>query len=156
MDRAGNLYIAHHNIRRVDVTGAITTIAGTWLAGFSGDGGPANQARLHVPKGVAVDGLGNVYIADSGNHRIRVVTRASMSATLPPPTNLMATAVFRSGVDLSWQDNSGNEAGFRVQRRLNSTDDWIVVGTTAANATYLFRCGVVAGHALPIQGSGLQ
>ena len=62
--------------------------------------------------------MGNVYIADSGNHRIRVLTRASMSHNPFPPTNLMATAVSRSGVDLSWRDNSGNEAGFRVQRRL--------------------------------------
>ena len=145
VDRAGNLYIAHHRIRRVDPLGTITTVAGKGGWGYSGDGGPAVQARLRSPEGVAVDGLGNVYIADSGNHRIRVVTRASMSATLPPPTNLMATAVFRSGVDLSWQDNSGNEAGFRVQRRLNSTDDWIVVGTTAANATTYSDVGLLPG-----------
>ena len=128
VDGNGDLYIAdtdNHRIRRVDATGTITTIAGTGKQGFRGDGGPAVTAQLSRPESVAVDGLGNVYIADSGNHRIRVVTRASMSATLPPPTNLMATAVFRSGVDLSWQDNSGNEAGFRVQRRLNSTDDWM-------------------------------
>ena len=145
VDRAGNLYIAHHNIRRVDVTGAITTIAGTWLAGFSGDGGPANQARLHVPKGVAVDGLGNVYIADTDNHRIRVLTRASTSTALLPPTNLMATAVSRSGVDLAWQDNSTNETGFRVQRRLDGTGDWVVVGTTAANTTIFSDVGLTPG-----------
>ena len=145
VDRAGNLYIAHHRIRRVDPLGTITTVAGKGGWGYSGDGGPAVQARLRSPEGVAVDGLGNVYIADSGNHRIRVVTRASMSATLPPPTNLMATAVFRSGVDLSWRDNSGNETGFRVQRRLNGTDDWIVVGTTAANATTYSDVGLLPG-----------
>ena len=148
VDGNGDLYIAdtdNHRIRRVDATGTITTIAGTGKQGFRGDGGPAVTAQLSRPESVAVDGLGNVYIADSGNHRIRVVTRASMSATLPPPTNLMATAVFRSGVDLSWQDNSGNEAGFRVQRRLNSTDDWIVVGTTAANATTYSDVGLLPG-----------
>ena len=51
----------------------ITTIAGTGESGFSGDEGPASQAQLNIPSDVAVDGDGNVYIADRGNHRIRRV-----------------------------------------------------------------------------------
>ncbi len=145
VDSAGNVYIAHHRIRRVDPLGTITTSAGGGGWGFSGDGGPAVQARLRSPEGVAVDGLGNVYIADSANHRIRVLTRTSMSATLPPPTNLTVTAVSRSGVDLAWQDNSTNETGFRVQRRLSGTGDWVVVGTTAANAIAFSDVGLLPG-----------
>ena len=76
---AGNLYIAdsrNHRIRKVDSSGTITTIAGSGEPGFSGDGGPATDARLARPNGVAVDDAGNVYIADTDNHRIRILTPA--------------------------------------------------------------------------------
>ena len=76
VDGAGNLYIADRDndrIRKVDTSGTITTIAGTGEHGFSGDGGPAAAARLYNPTGVAVDGVGNVYIADSSNRRVRVL-----------------------------------------------------------------------------------
>ncbi len=75
LDAAGNLYIGdstNHRIRRVSAaTGIITTIAGTGTVGFSGDGGPATSAMLQVPAGIAVDAAGNVYFADSYNHRVR-------------------------------------------------------------------------------------
>src|SRR5271155_5068689 len=77
MDAAGNLYIADTNnnrIRRVSVTGDITTVAGTGVAGFGGDGGLATSAVLNHPNRVAFDSLGNMYIADSSNNRIRMAT----------------------------------------------------------------------------------
>lgn len=74
VDTAGNLYIADSaRIRRVS-NGIITTVAGNGQAGYSGDGGPATQARLNFPTGVAVDAAGNVYISDTRNNRIRKVT----------------------------------------------------------------------------------
>jgi sugar lactone lactonase YvrE len=61
-----------NRIRRVDVaTGIITTIAGAANWGFAGDGGPATSALLSAPAGLAIDGSGNLYIADSANNRIR-------------------------------------------------------------------------------------
>ncbi|MDE3000849.1 MAG: FG-GAP-like repeat-containing protein [Gemmatimonadota bacterium] len=81
----GHVYIADtgtHRIRRVDaVTGRITTIAGTGEAGFAGDGGPATEAQLNRPQGVAVDGAGNVYIGDTGNRRIRRIDAATGTVT---------------------------------------------------------------------------
>jgi uncharacterized protein (TIGR03437 family) len=77
VDAAGNLYIAdtgNNRIRKVTPAGAISTIAGTGSQGFSGDGGPAASAALSLPDGVAVDAAGNLYIADTGNNRIRKVT----------------------------------------------------------------------------------
>ena len=85
VDGKGNVYIADSNnrrIRKVDSAGTITTIAGTGEDGFGGDGGPAAQAQLHDPYGVAVDGKGNVYIADSNNHRIRKVDSAGTITTI--------------------------------------------------------------------------
>lgn len=77
VDNSGNVYIAdtvNGSIRKVDAsTGNITTVAGTGTRGFSGDGGPATSAKLYNPWGVALDSAGNIYIADSGNYRIRKV-----------------------------------------------------------------------------------
>ncbi|MFQ5949958.1 MAG: hypothetical protein ACE5J1_04655, partial [Nitrospiria bacterium] len=94
---AGNLFIAdtnNHRIRRVDAgadgqvkaAGApdeiITTVAGTITAGFSGDGFPATSAELNTPNGVAVDGAGNLFIADTNNNRIRRVDAAGIIDTI--------------------------------------------------------------------------
>jgi myo-inositol-hexaphosphate 3-phosphohydrolase len=76
VDAGGNIYIAdelNHRIRRVDTTGVIRTFAGTGVAGFSGDGGPATSARIRGPRGVAIDAAGRVLIGDTGNHAIRRV-----------------------------------------------------------------------------------
>ncbi len=85
VDGAGNLFIAdggNHRIRKVDPAGVIATVAGTGERGFSGDGGAATEAQLTFPTGVAVDGAGNLFIADGGNHRIRKVDPAGVIATV--------------------------------------------------------------------------
>jgi len=76
VDLHGNLYIAdsgNNRVRKVDVAGTITTVAGNGIRGYAGDGGPAAKAELAGPTGVAVDGADNLYIADFLNNRIRVV-----------------------------------------------------------------------------------
>jgi sugar lactone lactonase YvrE len=82
VDSAGNLYIAdthNHRIRRVAANGTISTVAGSGVAGFGGDGGSATSARLSYPMAVAVDGAGNVFVGDTGNNRIRKVTGSTIS-----------------------------------------------------------------------------
>lgn len=77
VDGAGNLYIAdtgNNVVRQVAAsTGVISTVAGTGAAGSGGDGGPAAAARLNGPQGLLVDAMGELYIADTANHRIRRV-----------------------------------------------------------------------------------
>jgi hypothetical protein len=79
LDHDGNVFIAdaaNHRIRRIDPDGTITAVAGTGGtggAGFAGDGGPATEAKLHKPTGVAVSRKGELFIADEYNHRIRRV-----------------------------------------------------------------------------------
>jgi uncharacterized repeat protein (TIGR01451 family) len=76
VDASGNLYVsevASNRVRKITVVGLISTVAGNGVAGYSGDGGPATGAQLNQPSGLAVDGAGNLFIADGGNHVIRKV-----------------------------------------------------------------------------------
>ena len=97
VDALGNLYIAdsgNNVIRRVSTNGVITTVAGDvaadqssgGLGGFSGDGGPATQARLNSPQGIAVDQAGDLFIADTFNNAIREVTPAGIISTVVDST----------------------------------------------------------------------
>jgi uncharacterized protein (TIGR03437 family) len=103
VDSLGNVYIADtldQAVRKVTPNGVITTLAGNGSPGYSGDGGPANQARLNQPRGVAVDAGGNVYVADTGNGQVRridtqgTITTVDTSGALVDPRGV---AVDRAG-----------------------------------------------------------
>ena len=148
VDRSGNLYITDttsNKIKRVDTSGIISTIAGTGKESFSGDGGPAIEADLYHPQGIAVDLSGNVYVADQGNHRIRMLTNPSTASPPSPPADLTARAVSASEINLNWRDTSSNEIGFRVQRRLEDYTDWVPIGTVAANSATFSDVGLSPG-----------
>jgi len=107
VDAFGNLFIADfHNsrIRKVGTNGLITTVAGTNVSGFSGDGSPAINAELHFPYDVALDPSGNLLIADYGNNRIRRVG-----------TNGIITTV--AGTN---SGGSSGDGGVAVRAQLNS------------------------------------
>jgi sugar lactone lactonase YvrE len=85
VDGAGDLFIAdtsNNRVRKVGPAGVITTVAGTGLPGFSGDGGRATSAALFEPFGVAVDGAGDLFIADNANQRVRKVGPAGVITTV--------------------------------------------------------------------------
>jgi len=85
VDSSGNLYIAdasNNRVRKVTPGGTISTVAGTGIAGYSGDGGPAASAQLSAPKGLALDSSGNLYIADTNNNRVRKVTPGGTVSTV--------------------------------------------------------------------------
>jgi hypothetical protein len=90
VDAAGNLYVSevfNHRVRKIDVNGIITTVAGSGPIGaangsFAGDSGPATAARLNSPQGIAIDAAGNLYIAESLNRRVRKVSPAGMISTV--------------------------------------------------------------------------
>ena len=123
VDGSGNIYVAdtgNSRIRRITPNGVITTIAGVFPAGFSGDGGPAAAAQLHAPTGVAVDGQNNLYIADSGNVRLRRIA----------PNGIISTI---AGTGTSGYSGDGG---------LASGAEFTIVSVTADNSGNLFLADV--------------
>ena len=91
VDRNGNVYLSEpgiHIVRKVTPAGQIQTIVGSVgnyrnaVGGYGGDGGPATQARLNSPQGLTVDHLGNLYITDQGNYRVRRVSPDGVITTV--------------------------------------------------------------------------
>ena len=85
IDTAGNLYVAdwlNNRIRKVNRSGIITTIAGNGTKGYTGDGGSATSAELNQPGSVAVDKIGNIYIADASNNCIRMINSLGIINTI--------------------------------------------------------------------------
>jgi streptogramin lyase len=84
VDAAGNVFVSDiSRIRKISAsTGIISTVVGSATSGFSGDGGPALSGTLSGPKGIAVDAAGNLFIADTGNHRIRKVDTSGIITTV--------------------------------------------------------------------------
>jgi sugar lactone lactonase YvrE len=84
-DASGNLFIVDCNnqrIRKVSANGVITTVAGNGSAGYSGDGGPATNASMNTPNGIAIDASGNLFISDGYNNRIRKVDQNGIITTV--------------------------------------------------------------------------
>jgi sugar lactone lactonase YvrE len=129
VDSAGNLYIADNgnNAIRVVSNGVIATVAGNGTLGNSGDNGAATSAELSTPTGVFVDSFGNLYVADSGNNRVRVASPTSASclfsvipfALFPPATGGSLSVAIQTGAACAWTVQnlpswikvSGNAAG---------------------------------------------
>jgi sugar lactone lactonase YvrE len=111
LDQAGNLFISdqgNSRVRKVSPDGLITTVTGTGRNGFSGDGGPATDAQLNWPRGLAVDAAGTLFIADHYNHRIRKVS----------PDGIITTAA-GSGRDGPTKGVSAGDGGLATEARLN-------------------------------------
>jgi hypothetical protein len=85
VDHSGNVYFSdefNHRIRKISAAGTISTVAGTGITGYSGDGGMATAAQIWVPLYMGVDVADNIYFADNQNHRIRKVTPAGIISTV--------------------------------------------------------------------------
>ena len=86
-DASGNLYIADNGdsrIRKVNTAGIISTIAGTGVHGFNGDGGPAIDAQLYHPGSATFDNAGNIIVTDDYNRRVRLIGTLSTPVVTPP------------------------------------------------------------------------
>ncbi len=155
-DALGNLYISdsyNHRVRKVDVSGIITTLAGNGSAGFSGDGGPASVASLNFPTGISLDRNGNIYLADEWNHRIRKINvhssnhspifNSSNPITLCqdygafPISEQLAVKDLDAGQTLTWSIVSGPRHGTASVSYSDASNGFIVrpTGVTYTPAT---------------------
>ena len=147
VDAYGNLYIAdssNNRIRRVDTNGIITTVAGNGNAGYSGDGGPATNASLEYPNGVALDPVGKLYIADLENDRIRKIDTNGIITTVAgndtegysgdggAATN--ASLFYPAGVDLDAVGNLYIADQNNNRIRMVATNG--IISTVAGNGNY--------------------
>ena len=135
-DLFGNYYVADaggNRIRKVDPTGRITTVAGTGVSGYTGDSGPATQAQLYTPFGVAADPFGNLFISDTTNLAIRKVDTSGTITTFAtdPSFSDLLTVV---------SDNSGNlyvaDDGNCVVHKITSTGAVSIVAGVVGNCGY--------------------
>lgn len=149
-DAAGNLYIVdtlNHRIRKVGVNGVITTVAGDGDNGYSGDGGAAVDAEFGQPEGIAVDGAGNIYVADTNNHAIRKIDTAGIitafagngSAGLAGDNGPATQALLHTPRALAFDANTGalyvaDSGNDRIRRIDASGTITTVAGTRSGNA----------------------
>lgn len=171
LDNSGNLYACDDGVGtrvyRVTPAGAITIIAGNGASGFSGDGGPATSAQLFQARAVAVDSAGNVYIADTGNHRVRrvdtngiITTVAGGPNTSPnevdggPPTGVNVGAL---DVAVDSSNNLYIYGGNRVYKvaGLSSGTTPPAPAITGVVNGASFQPGVAANSWVTIQGTNL-
>ena len=124
-DAQGSLLLvddAANKVRKVDPQGIITTLAGNGDEGFAGDGGPAEQAMLNYPGDLAIDSDGNIYIADTGNHRIRKIDRNGIISIIagigapsgPTPYFLPMAMALTSSVTISDIGDNGPAANAQL------------------------------------------
>ena len=131
-DKDGNLYVCEvigHKVKKISTDGIITTIAGTGLSGYNGDGIQATAAKLTNPTSVAFDKTGNLYISDAGNNRIRkinittgiITTLAGNGTSGYNGDNIPATSAQLNGMNEICTDSTGNiyivdASNFRVRK----------------------------------------
>lgn len=157
-DSAGNIYIADisdNRIRKISATGIVTTLAGTGVAGFGGDGGPASSARVNSPLGMALDSAGHLYFSDAGNGRIRKIDTSGIITTVTgtgthgfsgdggPATSAQifsASAVLVDPQDNLYIADTGN-------RRIRKIDTGGVITTLAGSGVSGFTVSASAASA---------
>lgn len=147
VDSMSNVYVVDqnlHSVRKIAPDGVVTTVAGTGVAGASGDGGPATSARLNLPTRVAVTSDGTLYIADSGNHKIRRVA----------PNGTISTV---AGTGLAGFTGDGGQA---TSARLNNPYDVAVSGNSLyiadRNNNRVRRVDLSTGTITTVVGTGVS
>jgi uncharacterized protein (TIGR03437 family) len=136
---SGNLYILEssgNRVRQVTPAGIITTVAGTGIAGFSGDGGPSTSAQISSPVGSMAFQNGTLYFTDTDNQRVRSISIGGTSAPSlnASPTSLSFAAVSSGATTKALSVSVSSSAGLPVQvaATTNSGGSWLQVDTTTA------------------------
>jgi uncharacterized protein (TIGR03437 family) len=146
-DSQGRIYFAdsqNHRIRCLDSQGLVRTVAGTGEPGFRGDGGPALSAQLNSPGALAVDAFDNLYIADTGNHRVRVLS----------PAGAIRTVAGTGRVEFSADNQPASEAALVLPSGLAiDSDGRIYVSERGSHRVRRFTPG---GAITTVAGTGVR
>jgi streptogramin lyase len=148
VDSAGNVYVAdqiNHTIRKITAGGVVSTLAGNGVSG-GGDGASA-EASFSLPCGVAVDGAGNVYVADMGNHTLRKVTPAGVVTTLAGSADVLGSAD-GTGADARFNWPCGVAVGGDGSLYVADSRNFTVRKVTPAGVTTVAGVAGVAGVVL--------
>ena len=150
VDSQGHLFIGdagNDRIREVNLTtGVISTVAGNGTYGFSGDSGPASAAELNIPEGVAVDSQGDLYIADSSNHRIREVIAAGGAIT---PSSVITTVAGNGTRGYSGDGGPATSAELKFPKgvAVDSQGDLFIGDTSNGVIREVNAAGVISTYA---------
>jgi hypothetical protein len=181
-DNAGNYYFSapytSQRVFKVNASGTLTVVAGNGLPGYSGDGGPAAQATLSNPNGVAVDGSGNVYIADTNNQVIRMVNSSGVISTIAgtntcqydgdttgaggdgkPATQHSLCTPVQIALDSSGNLFIADASNYRIRRLVISSDSISTVAgngtaTACTNGVLAANCGFSSPEGIAVDSSG--
>lgn len=145
-DASGNIYFAdggNHRIRKINSVGNISTIAGTGVAGYSGDGGPANLAQINGPTSMALDPAGNIYFSDSYNNRIRKINPSGVittiagigTSTFSGDGGQATSAGLNQPRGILWQSDGSIYFSDAYNHRVRKIDPSGVITTVAGNGT---------------------
>jgi sugar lactone lactonase YvrE len=169
VDSSGNVFIADNGnarVRKVSPVGIITTVAGNGTQGYAGDGGPATSAQLQYPSGIAIDSVGNLYVADLGNNRVRKIAPNGIIGTIAGngvqgysgDGGLGTNAELSRPNSLS-VDNSGNvfvaDTSNNVVRLLQPAGSHQAISSATNGASNLSSASISAGEIIVLYGSGL-
>ncbi|MGD0791327.1 MAG: choice-of-anchor D domain-containing protein [Terriglobales bacterium] len=180
-DTAGNYYVSdfyNNRVFKVNASGTLTVLAGSGLPGYSGDGGPATQANLYSPEGVAVDSSGNVYIADYYHSVIRMVNSSGTISTVAgtgtctydgdttgsggdgnPATQHSLCYPVQITLDSSGDLFIADSSNYRIRKLVISSDSISTVAgdgtnTACADGTLATNCGFYLPYGIAVDSSG--
>jgi hypothetical protein len=142
VDAIGNVYISeyyNHRIRKINTSGIISTFAGNGVSGFGGDGGPATSAQINTPGAICVDTAGNLFIADSHNHRIRKVNTSGTISTFA------GTGVYGSSGDGGLATIA--KLGYPTYITLNQSGNIFISDQFANTIRQINQAGIISTYA---------
>ena len=160
IDPSGNIFVSDENnscIRKIDASGIIHTVIGVDTAGFAGDGGPANVAKMNLQYGISFDQAGNLYIADWGNHRIRKVIynlsvipvdmNADKFTVYPNPSKGMISVNVHTPTDMETEMSISDLTGKVLVTREIKTNSPVPVNVDLPDDLYIISVLLPEGRA---------